>query len=106
MAREVAKCGTDSGYYRHLRITKTEACGPCKAAHSGRWLEIKRRPRGTCPCGTQLRTDQEFCSRCRRKLGRAVEQQETNDEYDPKRPVAWVPRGGILRPVYEQSEVA
>ena len=29
----VAKCGTDGGYHRHLRITKTTACDACKAAH-------------------------------------------------------------------------
>lgn len=107
MAQAPAKCGTDSGYYRHLRTTKTEPCGPCKAAHSGRWLEIKRNPRGNCPCGTQLRTDHEHCSRCRRKFTRAQAQQETTDDYDPKRPVAWRPNGrGIQVPVYPQSEVA
>ena len=29
-----AACGTDAGYYRHLRGTHTPPCDPCKAAHS------------------------------------------------------------------------
>lgn len=33
-AREPAKCGTDGGYYRHLRTIHTAPCGPCKAAHA------------------------------------------------------------------------
>lgn len=28
-----AKCGTDGGYYRHLRTTHTAPCEDCKAAH-------------------------------------------------------------------------
>jgi hypothetical protein len=32
--RRVARCGTDSGYYRHLRRTKTKPCAACKSAHS------------------------------------------------------------------------
>lgn len=39
----VAKCGTDSGYYRHLRRTGTPACGPCKAAHSRAEMERQAR---------------------------------------------------------------
>lgn len=31
---KVAPCGTDSGYHRHLRRTKTPPCDACKAAHS------------------------------------------------------------------------
>lgn len=30
----VAPCGTDSGYYRHLRRTKQPACPACLAAHA------------------------------------------------------------------------
>jgi hypothetical protein len=30
----VAICGTDSGYFRHLRTTKTEPCDACRAAHA------------------------------------------------------------------------
>lgn len=30
----VARCGTDAGYYRHLRQTFTEPCGACKEAHA------------------------------------------------------------------------
>ena len=32
--RPPAKCGTDGGYYRHVRITKTKACDDCRAAHA------------------------------------------------------------------------
>lgn len=28
-----AKCGTDSGYYRHRRTLGEDACTACKAAH-------------------------------------------------------------------------
>lgn len=31
--RQRATCGTDGGYYRHLRTTNTPACEDCKAAH-------------------------------------------------------------------------
>lgn len=34
MPRPPAECGTDSGYYRHLRTTNTPACDPCLAAHA------------------------------------------------------------------------
>jgi WhiB family redox-sensing transcriptional regulator len=29
-----ARCGTDAGYYRHLRNTRTEPCRPCIDAHT------------------------------------------------------------------------
>jgi len=28
-----AVCGTDGGYYRHIRTTKTTPCGDCRRAH-------------------------------------------------------------------------
>ena len=37
--KAVAECGTDSGYHRHKRVTKTEPCGPCRTAHA----ELERR---------------------------------------------------------------
>lgn len=30
----VARCGTDAGYYRHLRYTFTEPCKACREAHA------------------------------------------------------------------------
>ncbi len=30
----VAACGTDAGYYRHLRYTFTPACDACREAHA------------------------------------------------------------------------
>lgn len=32
--KNAAKCGTDGGYYRHLRTTKTKPCKACKRAHA------------------------------------------------------------------------
>ena len=107
MTRPIAQCGTDAGYYRHLRITKTDACAACKQAHTKRWLERKKKPLGKCPCGTPLRTEHEHCSRCRRKLERAeAKPQRQNEDDDPRRLVAWVRRGAILRPVYADRSAA
>ncbi len=32
--KPVAECGTDPGYFHHLRQTKDKPCGDCKAAHA------------------------------------------------------------------------
>lgn len=32
--RDIAACGTDAGYYRHLRSLQEPACQACKTAHS------------------------------------------------------------------------
>ncbi len=32
-----AECGTDAGYYRHLRVTFTPPCDGCRVAHSAAW---------------------------------------------------------------------
>lgn len=109
MPRPVAKCGTDAGYYRHLRRTKTEPCEACKRAHADRWLEKKKDPFGRCPCGTPLRTRNTYCSRCRRKHEREAaraEAQQAYEEANKPSPDRWVRRGLIWYPVYEQSEVA
>lgn len=109
MGRPVAKCGTDGGYYRHRRLG-TEICKPCRKAHNARVKELKTNPLGRCGCGTQLRTDQASCSRCRRKQERAaarVEKQHSyEEEHSKPSPDGWVRRGLIWYPVYEQSEVA
>ncbi|MBB3040995.1 hypothetical protein FHU40_000796 [Nocardioides soli] len=42
---KVAKCGTDGGYYRHLRRTKTEPCAACRRAHA--LAQAKRKERAT-----------------------------------------------------------
>ncbi len=42
---DAAKCGTDSGYYRHKRTTHTEPCNPCRQAHNAakrRWKQGRR----------------------------------------------------------------
>ncbi len=40
---KIAKCGTDGGYYRHIRRTKTKACEPCKQAHARAETERARK---------------------------------------------------------------
>lgn len=37
------KAGTDTGYYRHLRITRTQPCSWCRAAHSRAERERRQR---------------------------------------------------------------
>lgn len=32
--RPVAACGTDNGYYRHVRVLREPACRACKNAHA------------------------------------------------------------------------
>jgi WhiB family redox-sensing transcriptional regulator len=39
---QVAHCGTDAGYYRHLRQTLTEPCVACRDAHAAAWRHRKR----------------------------------------------------------------
>lgn len=39
----VARCGTDGGYYRHLRYTFSEPCQACKEAHAMAWRLRKHR---------------------------------------------------------------
>lgn len=104
MARPPAVCGTDGGYYRHRR-TGTEICDGCRSAHNERKKELEANPRGRCGCGTQLRTDHAFCSRCRRRMQRA-EAKQSHEEHSKPGPDRWVRRGLIWHPVYEQSEVA
>ena len=36
-----AECGTDSGYYRHLRQLGTEPCMDCRRAHADAWVRRK-----------------------------------------------------------------
>lgn len=40
---QVARCGTDAGYYRHLRYMGTEPCQECKEAHAMAWRVRKHR---------------------------------------------------------------
>lgn len=44
MPTRPAKCGTDSGYYRHVRTLKEPACDACLTAHAAAALERKHRP--------------------------------------------------------------
>jgi hypothetical protein len=39
--REPARCGTNSGYSKHLR-EKTETCGPCRRAHADADARLRR----------------------------------------------------------------
>lgn len=65
-----AACGTDSGYYRHIRGTKTspksKPCEACRLAHNAanRGDKSGRMPRTVCPrCGCLLKP-REACPRC------------------------------------------
>lgn len=40
--RSVALCGTDAGYYRHIRSEGTEPCRECREAHAFAQLTRKR----------------------------------------------------------------
>ena len=42
-----AKCGTESGYARHLRWSKTEPCDDCRAAHALQERQRTYRQRNT-----------------------------------------------------------
>jgi WhiB family redox-sensing transcriptional regulator len=44
-AKPVAQCGTESGYARHLRVTKTPPCADCLAAHAAQQRQWARRRR-------------------------------------------------------------
>lgn len=77
------------GCGRRLRFADTEMCLRC----------LRARPLPKCQCGTEIRTDADQCSRCRRR--------KTERTYDDSPcPAGWVRRGLIWQPVYEQSEVA
>lgn len=108
--RSVAECGTDAGYYRHRRRDKTEPCKACLTAHASATRRKEPLPKKTCACGRGMRNDSVQCSACnaaaKRRAGKGGSYTYSEDEHDPKRPVAWVRQGLIMRPVYEQSEVA
>lgn len=112
MARPEAKCGTDAGYYRHRRKNNEKPCADCRTAHSIATRRAKKdpRPRAVCACGRGMHRTRETCSLCAQKAAWAARETAvytyTDDEPDPKRPVAWRRQGLIQVPVYEQSEVA
>lgn len=67
-----AKCGTDSGYYRHRRTLKEEPCDACKAAHAAAIRPVGAKRWSPAKCGTDsgyfrhLRTlKNEPCDACR-----------------------------------------
>lgn len=61
--RPTARCGTDSGYYRHLRTLHNTPCQACTDAHT---TAARRRtgaqPRPRVVCGT----DAGYCRHLRR----------------------------------------
>jgi hypothetical protein len=90
MAQPIARCGTDSGYYRH-RNRKEPACAKCLRAHADATAARDRGghgPRRHCPCGSQIRTQYDKCYMCRRIDASLI---------GPE-PV-WVLRGGVYRDV-------
>lgn len=112
MGRPEARCGTDAGYYRHRRKHNEKPCAECRAAHSIATRRAKKepRPKKVCACGKGMHWSREMCTACTQKAAWAAKQMSaytyTDDEHDPKRPVAWRLKGAIRVPVYEQSEVA
>lgn len=83
--RKPAACGTDSGYYRHLRGTKaqpkTEPCQPCRDAHAAAVSrqekaraarrraerEAAREKLRICPeCGGRKSLRATYCQTCRK----------------------------------------
>jgi hypothetical protein len=93
MSRQVAECGTKSGYVRHLRVGEVP-CEPCQTAsaqarrNAPSYVKRVAKPRGPLqPCGTNaaymrhLRHREIPCEACykahsvysgRRKLARAA----------------------------------
>jgi hypothetical protein len=74
MARPTsARCGTDSGYYRHRNQGDLPACGKCRDAHAAAErarVAGRRKPIRYCmACGGQTRTKHATCYQCRRILG-------------------------------------
>lgn len=73
-ARPPARCGTISGYNRHLRVTYTRPCLACCDAHAAYqrvWVAGEVRPREIAPCGTvaawrrHIRGGERPCAACR-----------------------------------------
>jgi hypothetical protein len=50
--RAPARCGTNSGYFRHRRLDEP-ICQPCRDAHNSYRVSIRpKNPRPLAPCGT------------------------------------------------------
>lgn len=113
-----AACGTDSGYYRHRRILREEACDDCKAAHAA--AERNGGPAARyCECGTIIRSAADRCYACRNgakrcicgQVIRAKNQDQCHDcrtglllnEDDGRILVGWRKDGMIKRPLFRQS---
>ena len=114
MPKPPARCGTDSGYYRHKRTTHTDPCPPCLAAHSEaqsarqrrRRVVTPRKPakRSTVPCRCGAPSETGRCRPCwnedrdeqtRRQRAERAERAAAELAYEGE----WVPVRGILRPV-------
>lgn len=76
---------------RRLHCPEADLCWLCLR-------QARMAARRVCACGTPIRTEADQCYRCRHK----PRVKKTSEEH----PFHWVRRGGILRPVFEQSEVA
>ncbi|HZN71413.1 MAG TPA: hypothetical protein VFC00_06990 [Micromonosporaceae bacterium] len=82
-----ARCGTDSGYYRHRRQLKEPACDKCLRAHAAATAARstgRRQPVRYCPCGSQTRTQHDKCYKCRNPGNSLI-----------VREPAWVLQGGV-----------
>lgn len=95
-----AECGTDSGYYRHIRTLKQPPCEPCAEAHRAKSRNRDRTSSRKCQCGRWFRTERyDKCLECR-----GPEAQPK--ALDPAEIVWEKDRHGIWRhvDVYEPSE--
>jgi hypothetical protein len=64
----VAKCGTDSGYFKHRRLGE-KPCDPCRLAHNAAVSAGKpRSAKPHCGCGKRIKVPGvSECSVCRKK---------------------------------------
>lgn len=116
------KCGSDRGYYHHIRKLREPACSDCRAAHAE---AERRRVRGgsrrSPECGTpggydvHRRRGEATCEACRkaeaaaRRERRAALKQRGRvaAEKPVEKPViGWERKGLILVPVFAEDEVA
>jgi hypothetical protein len=107
---KVAQCGTDSGYYRHKRITHTPVCDDCQAAHRAYEAARKAKRREGKParprtgqykrtacidCGKSCRAKDSICWPCQQVRAAAEEEEDIHP--------TWIRRGLIWVAVREDE---
>lgn len=108
MPRPPAKCGTDSGYYRHMRTLKEPPCDACAEAHRVKHRDRERPSSRKCQCGRWFRTEKyDKCQYCRppNAQPKGLDPAEIVWErgrhgiwrcvsvLEPSEPAGWAPRG-------------